>query len=297
MAQRARLCAAADGVWVGTLGGGLLRLENGTFTRITVKQGLPDNSITQLLADEDGNLWGGTYAGIFRAVKRDLKHLAAGTTNEIAFSVFGHFAGLPAQAYSGWFQPSCWRSHDGSLWFTTVKGLVTINPREIVVTHRPPPMVIEEMRVDGEPREFKASGDDEKTSVRIVPGRHYVEFRFTGINFTAPDKVRFKWRLDGAETQWRESASQRSVGYGPLLPGDYRFRVSAANSDGIWNETGAKIAFTVMPFFWETWWFRTVSLAAVCITLVLAVTLALRRRHRLGEACAEVIVHRPGFAR
>ncbi len=140
-ARVSALLPDADGsVWVGTLGGGLLRFENGKFTRITTQQGLPDNSITQLLEDDDGNLWGGTYAGIFRAAKQDLKNIAAGQVDEIAISVHGRFDGLPAQAYSGWFQPSCWRSRDGRLWFTTVKGLVVVNPREVTVNHRPPPV-------------------------------------------------------------------------------------------------------------------------------------------------------------
>jgi ligand-binding sensor domain-containing protein/signal transduction histidine kinase len=282
-ARVSALLPEADGsVWVGTLGGGLLHLENGKFTRITAQQGLPDNSITQLLEDGQGNLWGGTYAGLFRARIADLKTLAAGAVDEIALSVHGRFDGLPGQAYSGWFQPSCWRSRDGRLWFTTVKGLVAVDPREVAVNHRPPPVVIEEMRVDGAPRDFRPIVNNEKTGsahapFRIGPGRHYIEFHFTGINFTAPDKVRFKWQLEGVEKQWHEGLNQRVIGYGPLLPGGYRFRVLAANSDGIWNDTGASVAFIVLPFFWETWWFKTLLIAGGCGILALA----LHRRHRL----------------
>src|SRR6185312_6551580 len=179
-ARVSALLPETDGsVWVGTLGGGLLHLENGKFTRITAQQGLPDNSITQLLEDGQGNLWGGTYAGLFRARIAYLKTLAAGAVDEIALSVHGRFDGLPGQAYSGWFQPSCWRSRDGRLWFTTVKGLVAVNPRDVVVNHRPPPVVIEEMRVDGAPREFKSMVNDGKGAgtaapLKIKPGRHYI---------------------------------------------------------------------------------------------------------------------------
>jgi signal transduction histidine kinase/ligand-binding sensor domain-containing protein len=282
-ARVAALLPDADGsMWIGTLGGGLLRFAHGTFTRITAQQGLPDNSITQLLEDNDGNLWGGTYAGIFRANKQDLKNLAAGKTDEIAFSVYGRFDGLPAQSYSGWFQPSCWRSHDGRLWFTTVKGLVAVNPREVTVNRRPPSVVIEEMRVDNELRNVPGGGmTSSNARLRIGPGRHYVEFRFTGIDFNEPDKVRFKWQLAGVDKQWREGMNRRVVGYGPLLPGQYHFRVLAANSDGVWNKTGAGVRFVVLPFFYETWWFKTVLIAAACGGLALAVTLGLRRRHRL----------------
>lgn len=286
-ARVAALLPDADGsVWVGTLGGGLLRFASGNFTRITTQQGLPDNSITQLLDDEKGNLWCGTYAGIFRASKSALKRLASGSAEGIAFSVYGRFDGLPAQAYSGWFQPSCWRARDGRLWFTTVKGLVVVNPLDVTVNRRPPPVVIEDMRVDGVSQEFAAGVAGAKATahpapLRIGPGRHYIEFRFTGINFTAPDKVRFKWRLTGVEKNWREGMNQRLVGYGPLLPGNYSFQVLAANSDGIWNDTGASLGFTVLPFYWETWWFKAAVIALVCGALALAVTLTLRRRHRM----------------
>src|SRR5262249_22649601 len=149
--------------------------------------------------------------------------------------------------------------------------------------HRPPPVVIEEMRVDGVPHEFKAilNGEATNATLRIGPGRHYIEFRFTGIDFTAPDKVRCKWQLEGVEKQWRGSMNQRVIGYGPLLSGNYTFRVLAANSDGIWNETGASVAFRVLPFFWETWWFKIFLLGAVGGGLALGVTFWLRHRHRL----------------
>jgi signal transduction histidine kinase len=214
-----------------------------------------------------------------------LKNLAAGAVDEIAFSVHGRFDGLPAQAYSGWFQPSCWRSRDGWLWFTTVKGLVAVNPHDVTVNHRPPPVVIEELRVDGTLRELPPSSHGQSpftnALLQIEPGQHYLEFRFTGINLTAPDKVRFKWRLEGVDKQWREGMNQRVIGYGPLLPGPYCFRVLGANSDGVWNESGASLGFEVLPFFWETWWFKTLVAGAVCGGLALAVTLALHRRHRL----------------
>jgi signal transduction histidine kinase/ligand-binding sensor domain-containing protein len=286
-ARVSALLPDTDGsIWIGTLGGGLLRFAHGTFTRITAEQGLPDNSITQLLEDGGGHLWGGTYAGLFRASREDLKRLAAGETNDAAFSVFGHFDGLPAQAYSGWFQPSCWRAHDGRLWFTTVKGLVAVDPRQVTVNHQPPPVVIEEMRVDGVPAGFRSLHDGPDTEgtnlpARISPGRHYVEFRFTGINFTAPDKVRLKWQLKGVESHWHEAMNQRSAGYGPLPPGPYRFCVLAANSDGVWNEKGATTSFVVLPYFWETWWFQALLIASAAAGLILSVTFKLRRAHRV----------------
>jgi signal transduction histidine kinase len=203
---------------------------------------------------------------------------------------YGPLDGLPPQAYSGWFQPACWRSRDGRLWFTTVKGLLSFLPDEVEVNRRPPPVVIEDLRVDGVNRDFSLglmSGSalnataDGAHSLQIEPGRHYVEFRFTGLSFTAPDKVLFRWRLEPGESRWHESSKERQASYGPLLPGNYHFRVLAANNDGVWNEQGETLAFTVLPYFWETWWFKS-GLGVLLLTLfAFAVAATMRRRHRL----------------
>lgn len=277
-ARVSAILPAADGVvWVGTLGNGLLRFQDGKFERVTTGNGLPDDSITQLLEDDSGHIWGGTYAGIFRAAKTDLTAAATGREERIACPSYGLLDGLPAQAFSGWFQPACWRSHDGRLWFTTINGLLSFLPAEVEVNQHPPPVAIEDLHVDGLARDFSASAAKPLT---IEPGRHYVEFRFTGLNFTAPDKVLFRWRLEPGESRWHESTKQRQASYGPLPPGYYRFHVLAANNDGVWNQQGAAVEFVVLPYFWETWWFKAGLGAFAFALFAVAITSAMRRRHR-----------------
>lgn len=269
-------------VWVGTLGGGLLRFHNGKFTRCTSEDGLPDNNITQLLDSADGHLWAGTYAGIFRAHKTELERAAAGELAQVACRVYGRYDGLPALECSSGFQPACWRTAEGRLWFSTANGVVSVNPSEVFVNRQPPVVLIEEMAVDGKLRKLAkpAGRTNADARLEIEPGRHYVEFRFTGLNFAAPDGVRFRARLEPGNTDWQDLGGQRSIGYGPLPPGDYRLQVTACNNEGVWNETGASVAFAVLPYFWETWWFKVglggVALAALGIT----VALAQRRRYR-----------------
>lgn len=273
-------------VWVGTLGGGLLRFENGKFTRCTTENGLPDNSVTQLLDDGKGHLWAGTYTGIFRASKADLAAAAEGTVSNVVCQVYGRFEGLPALECSSGFQPSCWHARDGRLWFTTANGVVSVNPAEVEPNRLAPIVIIEDMIVDGKPLELPGidttgRAADERVPVRqIGPGRHYVQFRFTGLNFAAPDGVRFRVELEGAENQWRDIGRQRLIGYGPLPPGHYRFRVLACNNDGVWNEKGAAVAFVVRPYFWQTWWFKATLLAGAFTLMGLMVALAQRRRYR-----------------
>jgi signal transduction histidine kinase len=91
--------------------------------------------------------------------------------------------------------------------------------------------------------------------LKIRPGQHRYEFRYTGLNFSAPERVRFRHKLEGLEDQWVEAGTQRTVNYSHLAPGAYQFRVIACNQAGVWNEAGAAVGFTVLPYFWENWWF------------------------------------------
>jgi signal transduction histidine kinase/ligand-binding sensor domain-containing protein len=273
-------------VWVGTLGEGLLRFSDGKFARFNTQNGLPDNNITQLLQDKEGCLWGGTYSGIFRASKASLEAIAGGRASRVACRVYGRFEGLPSLECSVGFQPSCWQAQDGQLWFTTANGLVSVDPSKVKANDLPPIVIIEDMLVDGNPGALPVAAgifqpqNRNQPPLKIEPGHHYFQFHFTGLNFAAPDGVRFRVKLEGAESQWRDVDKQRLVGYGPLPPGNYRFCVLACNSDGIWNEQGAAVAFIVSPYVWETWWFKAGLMVGVLTVLGLSVALAQRRRYR-----------------
>jgi signal transduction histidine kinase/ligand-binding sensor domain-containing protein len=268
-------------VWIGTLGGGLLRFYDGQFTRCQKINGLPDNNISQLLDSQDGYLWAGTYAGIFRARKADLAAAGAGQTTDVPCRVYKHFDGLPSLECSSGFQPACWRADDGRLYFSTASGIVTVNPREFAANPVPPNVVIEEMLVDGKPRQLPARAAAKPgAELEIEPGRHYVQFRFTGLSFAAPDAVRFRVKLDGVDKDWQTPGGPRLIGYGPLLPGHYQFHAIACNNDGVWNETGDMLAFVVRPYFWETKWF-TLGLGAFMLAVFATVgSLIQRQRYR-----------------
>jgi signal transduction histidine kinase/ligand-binding sensor domain-containing protein len=283
-ARVAAVLADQEGtVWVGTLGNGLLRFKEGHFFRYQTPQGLPNNNVTQLMDDAHGCLWGGTYAGVFQAPKASLEAVAWGRAPEVSCRVFRRFDGLPSLECPGGFQPCCWPGPDGRLWFTTANGLTCVNPAEVSPNPNPPQVVIEEMYVDGKARNWRgarggniARGAD--GVLQIEPGRHYVQFRFTGLSFSAPDAIRFRVRLEGVEQDWEERVTQRLVGYGPLPPGDYCLRIRACNNTGVWNEKGASLAFRVLPFYWETWWFKIA--ASFTALALLGVTVGLVQRHR-----------------
>ena len=262
-----------DGViWIGTLGGGLLRFQDGKFTRYGLRDGLPSEHISQILEDGHGQLWLGTRNGIVRVSKKTLNEIAGDGRKNLSCVSYGKFDGLPAVECAGGSQPACWRSRDGRLWFTTIKGAVWMNPEELPSNKMLPPVFIEGISVDG-----KDVSADEKTpphpgmaapkELRVAAGRHYFEFKFTALSLTSPDKVRFKWRLANLEKNWVEGGDRRVVSYSFIPPGSYEFQVQACNNDGVWNETGDSVKLIVRPYFWQTWWFTPAIVVGIGILL------------------------------
>jgi len=268
----------ADGtVWVGTLGGGLLRWRDGKLARCTSTNGLYNDNISQLLADDRGHLWAGSRAGIFSVNRKQLNDFFDGWAPGVFCRTFGKSDGLPALECSSGYQPACWRAHDGRLWFTTVKGLVSVQPDEMEANPLPPAVLIEEMRVDGIAQDIRLGSP----ALTLSPGRHQVAFRYAGLSFSAPERVRFQYRLEGWDPNWVWVGTTRTADYNYLPPGHYTFSLRACNRDGIWNPTAAALSFRVLPHVWETWWFR---LVAPVLTFGLAggvIVRLLRRRHGL----------------
>src|ERR1019366_4711586 len=178
-------------LWAGTFRGGLLRFKNENFSRITAKQGLPVDVISQILDDRHGRLWLGTHQGIYCVAKSALNDCADGRTNTLDYVTYGRRDGLPALECSDGYQPACWRGADGKLWFTTVRGVISVNPDDLTAKSAAPPVLIEELRVDGEL--VSLSGE----KIIVPPGRKQLDFRFTALSFDAGDKARFRYRVDG----------------------------------------------------------------------------------------------------
>jgi signal transduction histidine kinase/ligand-binding sensor domain-containing protein len=259
------LYADPDGtLWIGTSDNGLIREKEGKFSGISTGQGLPSSILAQLVDDGAGNLWIGSHWGIVRASRADLNRCADGLAQSVAFQSYGKAEGLASLTCSGGFQPGGCRTADGSLWFPTAKGLAIIDPANVTTNPVAPPVVIEELIVDGEsvslPRSSSLSAG--ASPLQIQPGKQRFEIHYTGLSFAAPDKVLFRYRLEGLEPQWMEAGTKRVAPYSYLPPGPYTFHVVACNNDAVWNETGASLSFMVLPWFWQTWWFRLAAVAA-----------------------------------
>ena len=244
----------ADGtLWIGTFGGGLSRLKHGRFAVIGRNEGLPNSVICDIQDDGTGFFWISSHGGIFRASKTELNRCADGEVKQVSPDVYGLSDGLPTLECS---EGRGCRTADGRLWFPTTKGLATLDPRNVTVNLLPPPVVIERLVVDDR---VVAERVESSLPVKIPPGRHRFDFEYTGLSLVAPGKVRFRCRLNGFETEWRDAGTKRVANYNYIPPGSYSFQVIACNNDGVWNEAGASMAFRVMPYFWQTLWFRMLA--------------------------------------
>lgn len=275
-------------VWVGTFRGGLLRFQDGKFTRYTTKDGFPDDVICQILDDGAGRLWmGSSKQGIFHADKAELQAFAAGKLGTINCTAYGRYDGLPSLECSDSYHPAAWRTRDGRLLFATLKGVVSVRPGEVSVNALPPPVLIESVVVDGveQKPERVMAGNSPKaraTPLRLVvaPGKQQVRIHFTGLSFVSPDRVRFKYKMEDLDREWSEPSTMRSVQYNLLPPGEHRFLVKACNNDGVWNEGGAAMLLVVQPHFYERWEAKLLATILGLGLVVFAVRRIYVRRYR-----------------
>lgn len=266
----------AEGVlWVGTDGGGLGRWQAGRWTRYTTREGLISNSVGYLLEDGEGFLWVGSNAGLQRVRKQSLNDLAgefaAGRTGVLVGRVYGKPDGLPISECTLGSQPAACRSRDGTLWFPTIKGLVSVRPERLVPNQQPPPVLIEAVFVDGQPVQTSRFRASPPQSVTLRPSAERLEIQYTSLNLRAPKQARFRHRLEGHESSWTEAGNDREARYVKIPPGNYRFQVIACNEDGVWNETGSVLAVTVLVPFWRTWWFVSSAILALLGAVVVVV--------------------------
>jgi ligand-binding sensor domain-containing protein/signal transduction histidine kinase len=243
---------AAGALWIGTYGSGLARFQNDRWSRYTTGEGLISNGVSYLAEDGLGYLWVGSNQGLMRIPKDALNHLADGLIRSIPCRAYGKPEGLPTRECTQGSQPAAFFANDGRLWLPTVEGLVSVKPAELRANSIPPPVVIESVSVDDAPQAPNALGRAPAAVVRIPPRRERLEIQYTALNLGAPDKARFRYRLEGHETAWTEAGDSRIARYSKLPPGSYRFHVTACNEDHVWNEAGAELAITVEPAFWQT---------------------------------------------
>lgn len=271
------LTRGRDGaMWLGTRGLGLLRMKDGAFHFVGTAAGLPDGVISQVMPDEDGRWWVGSSDGLFRIALDELEDCADGRKSVVRAVRYGRADGIAGFYATGQRQPCCWKGDDGTMWFVGRKGVVRVDPSVHRMHSEPPGVFIEDVRAGS--RSLHPGEVLESSERRL-------EFRFTSPHFTSPDELRFRYRLEGVDSQWNDPGGQRQVVYPRLGPGSYRFQVIAADRMNLESPQPAEFSFVVAPTWWERPLLRVLALVLVTAGLVFAVRrMAYRRLQRRMEA-------------
>ena len=244
-------------VWAATRQG-LSRIRNGRVASITAAQGLPANYFYQIVEDR-GHLWMTCARGIARISLEQLNAVADGRAATLAADIFGAESGMAHTTVTLAHQPTALKRRDGRLWFATTRGAAVIDLDAMPRNTIPPPVHIEEVAVNRRARAFV-------DGMRLGPDERDIEMHYTALSFVVPQRVQFRYKLEGFDAEWVEAGARRAAHYTNLPRGHYRFRVIASNNDGVWNETGASLAFEVLPRWYERRWVWAVM--AVVVALV-----------------------------
>jgi ligand-binding sensor domain-containing protein/signal transduction histidine kinase len=284
-------------LWIGYGGAGVGRLRNGSVTRFSTDQGLPNDFVAQILTDNHGSVWFAGNQGIFRVREQDFDDLAKGLDTRVWPVVYGRNEGLPGLQASFDFCPDSLRASDDRLFFSMLTGLAEVQPDRVHLNQVPPIVIIERVVADDQilaayqasdspfatnapvPAELASPGS--KNEIRLPAGLQHVQFEFTALSFVAPEDVQFRYQLEGLDRGWVDAGTRRSAQYSHLPPGQYRFKVMACNNDHVWNDTGAVQAVIMEPHIWETLWFKMLVATAAFGIFSGTVAVVLRHRHRL----------------
>jgi signal transduction histidine kinase/ligand-binding sensor domain-containing protein len=268
----------ADGtVWAAS-DGGLSRLKAGRIATLDTRSGLPCDHVHSMVFDVDTSVWLYTVCGLVRIARSDLDGWAASVDRGMApprirATVLDSSDGVPSIALLGTFTPHIAQSPDGKLWFMTYEGVTMVDSRHLPFNHLPPPVHIE--RIVADRKDYAPS-----TGLHLPPLLRDLRIDYTALSLVAPEKNRFRYKLEGHDDDWQDAGNRREAFYADLDPGNYRFRVIASNNSGVWSEQGATLDFSIAPAYWQTNWFR-----ALCVAVLVALlwTLYRLRVHQLAR--------------
>jgi signal transduction histidine kinase/ligand-binding sensor domain-containing protein len=288
--ERVRTYGVADGLRIGNvmanhpgridhwLGGefGLARFDGVRFHSVISAAELALEGITGIIETQDGGLWLNDRAGIVHIEASELERSRRDPHYRVHGETLGAFDGVVGSSALMRPLPTAIEAPDGRLWFTTTSGIYGIDPAQRVRNRVAPPVMISALNIAGQIIEPIAG-------MTLPAYTTAVRFDYLGLSLTAAEKVRYRYRLDGVDTDWRELTAVRQALYTNLRPGHYTFRVTAANNDGVWNESGASLALVIPPAFIQTRWFLALCMAGGAAAVWALVRLRVRQVHRRLE--------------
>ncbi len=252
-------------LWIGTYGGGLNRIEGKRVFVYGARQGLADSVVSSIIEDAEGRFWMTGNRGVTRVSREALDAVADGARGRVDADLFDVTDGMPATETNGGGQPAGSLDPDGRIWIPTLSGFAIFDSRQELRNGVPPPVRIEKVIVDGRMVQRPERGFVLESQARNL------EIRYTALSFIAPEKVRFRYRLEGFDQRWVDAGNRRVAYYPYIPPGRWRFHVVAANEDGVWNREGAAFSFEMHPPVFSTWWFWVLGGLGVAALVAIAV--------------------------
>ncbi len=271
---------STDGtLWIGT-SSGLLRRRNGEFRTIGRKDGLPVALVGSILDDGLGYFWLGSNRGLVRVRRTDLEKAADGQGEIERTQLFTRSDGLPSDECVSRFQSPSLRDAQGRLWFATAQGLASIDPQTVRLNTNPPHVILEEFAFRSHNGQTTLCDLASGQIVRIPPGEGLISASFTALSYSAPEKLRFFYSVQGLHKDWIDNGNQRVVDFFPPGPGTYRLKIRAINNDGYKSDSEASVQFAILPFPTETAFFRIGGPLILALAVGLAAKALSRRRYR-----------------
>jgi signal transduction histidine kinase/sugar lactone lactonase YvrE len=252
----------SDGTLWAATEGGLSRLKNGRVATLTSQNGLPCDTVFWMKQDDAHSFWLYMACGLVRIAGTEMDAWVNDPKRTIQKTVFDSSDGVRSRALTTGYTPLVAKTADGKLWFLPLDGVSVIDPRHLLVNQLPPPVHIEQVTADRKTYWQNLSGAVSSSHPRLPPLVRDLKIDYTALSFVAPEKVRFRYKLEGQDPDWKEVVNERQAQYSNLAPGNFRFRVTASNNNGVWNEAGTLLDFSIAPAYYQTTWFRVSCVAA-----------------------------------
>jgi len=237
-------------------------VKNGRVATLTSQSGLPCDTVFWVMRDDAHSFWLYTPCGLVRIAGTEMDAWVADPKRTIQNTVFDSSDGVRSRALTTGYTPLVAKTVDGKLWFLPLDGVSVIDPRHLASNKFPPPVQVERVIADRKTYWQNFSGIASSSHPRLPPLVRDLTIDYTALSFVAPEKVRFRYRLEGQDPDWKEVVNNREAHYSNLAPGDYRFRVTACNNSGVWNEAGTFLDFSIAPAYYQTTWFRLSCVSA-----------------------------------
>ena len=252
------LLAGPDGAIFASSRDGVWALRDGELRSLGIGNGLPCQDANGMGFSAQGALLLRSSCGLIRIAPEILEAWRANSEQRVSYQLIDSYDGVRLSHAT--FSPQMSLGLDGRMWLANGSGVQVLDADHIPINPMPPPVHIQEILVDH-------VRQDAIAGLRLGPLIHEIEIRYAGLSFSEPQKVHFRYMLEGRDTTWQDPGVRRSAFYQDLKPGRYRFRVLAANNDGVWNSAGDTLDFSVRPAWFQTIWCRVLCMVVVCLLI------------------------------